>query len=69
MSFSESAVEETGDESDSFRGVRMKEARSKVPRKEGESRKSWKNRVFNYKRAEEERHPGFKGGGKGNKSK
>ena len=35
-------------------GMRMKEARDAVPRKEGETRQSWKNRIFNYKRAQEQ---------------
>ena len=36
--------------------MRMKTARDAVPRKEGESRQAWKNRIFNYKRLEESKH-------------
>ncbi len=36
--------------------MRMRTARDAVPRKEGESRQAWKNRIFNYKRQEEAKH-------------
>ena len=39
-------------------GMRMKDARDAVPRKEGESRQQWKNRIFNYKRQEEAKKEG-----------
>lgn len=35
--------------------LRMSDARKAVPRREGESRSQWKNRVFQYKRKEEEK--------------
>ena len=43
--------------------MRMKDAREAVPRKENESRSQWKNRVFEHKRREEEKH------GQGGRSK
>lgn len=41
-------------------GMRMKDAREAVPRKDGESRQQWKNRIFNYKRQEEAKKEGAK---------
>lgn len=38
----------------------MKDAREAVPRKDGESRQQWKNRIFNYKRQEEAKKEGAK---------
>jgi hypothetical protein len=35
--------------------MRMKDAREAVPRKEGESRNDWKNRIFQHKRKFEEK--------------
>ena len=43
---------------DGGQGMRMKDARDAVPRKEGESRQQWKNRIFNYKRQEESKMEG-----------
>lgn len=48
------------DASDSGRGLRMQQVKEAVPRKEGESRKDWKGRVFAHKRKEEERLYGKK---------
>ena len=45
---------------DMNQGMRMKDARDAVPRREGESRQQWKNRVFNYKRQEEAKKEGAK---------
>lgn len=45
---------------DGSQGMRMKDARDAVPRKEGESRQQWKNRIFNYKRQEEAKKEGAK---------
>jgi len=48
-------------------GMRMKDARDAVPRKEGESRQQWKNRIFNYKRQEEAKKEGARGAPKAKK--
>ncbi len=39
-------------------GMRMRDARDAVPRKEGESRQQWKNRIFSFKRQEEAKKEG-----------
>ena len=48
----------TAAEEEAVKGMRMKDAREAVPRKEGESRQQWKNRIFNYKRQEEAKKEG-----------
>ena len=45
---------------DMGQGMRMKDARDAVPRREGETRQQWKNRIFNYKRQEEAKKEGAK---------
>ena len=48
----------SGATEDGSQGMRMKDARDAVPRKDGESRQQWKNRIFNYKRQEEAKKEG-----------
>ena len=44
------------EETDKTGLVRMATAREAVPRKDDESRAQWKERVFDWKRKEEEKH-------------